>query len=184
MTPPSAAHSGEQDAERLLTIGRVAGLFGVRGWVKVFSYTRPREGILNYGTWWLASAGEHVPYTLAEGRRQGEGVVARLDGVSDRDEAATLVGRDIAIRMSQMPPAAKGEYYWAQLEGLRVVNLDGDELGQVSHLFETGANDVMVVRSAAEGAKPAERLIPFVSRVVRDVDLSRGVLTVDWHVED
>lgn len=187
MTPLPAAHSGVQDSERLLTIGRIAGLFGVRGWVKVFSYTRPREGILNYDTWWLSRPGGPVSYRLAEGRPHGEGIVARLDGIDDRDQATDLVGSEIAIRLSQLPPTAAGEYYWTQLEGLRVVNLVGEELGHVSGLFETGANDVMVVKATGDGSgarKSNERLIPYVTRVVREVDLEHGVITVDWHVDD
>lgn len=119
---------------------------------------------------------------------QGEGLVARLDGIDDRDRAVDLVGNEVAIQMSQLPPVAQDEFYWAQLEGLRVVNLEGEELGCVSHLFETGANDVLVVRHGrddeTDAGRTGERLIPYVKGVVRSVDLDGGVITVDWHADD
>jgi 16S rRNA processing protein RimM len=153
-------------------------LFGVRGWVKVHSDTRPREGILKYSPWQLRLGGQWREVALAEGRRQGAGVIARFDGVTDRDQAAALVGAEIAVGIEQLPAPKKGEYYWAQLEGLRVVNRQGVELGTVSHLFETGANDVMVVRG------DRERLIPFTRHAVDEVDVKAGWIRVDWDPAD
>lgn len=159
-------------------MGRIVGLFGVRGWIKVHSYTRPREAILEYGPWLVESTGTWRTFNVVEGRRQGNGIVARLEGVSNRDSAAALVGAEIAITGSQLPAAGEGEYYWAELEGMRVVNLAGQELGRVSYLFETGANDVLVVQGERE------RLIPFGKGVVQEVDRAAGVIRVDWDVED
>lgn len=161
-----------------VTVGRIVGLFGVQGWVKVYSHTRPREAILNYSPWLVELKDGPREVDVAEGRRQGRGVVARLAGYTDRDEAAALVGTGIAVRLAQLPPPATNEYYWAQLENLRVVDEAGVELGRVSHLFETGANDVMVVRGARE------RLIPFGAPVVRRVDLAAGVIYVAWEDPD
>jgi 16S rRNA processing protein RimM len=156
-------------------LGRIVGLFGVQGWVKVFSFTEPREAVLEHGQWLLGSEGDWESVRIAEGKRHGKGVIARLDGVDDRDVAAGLIGRDIGVPRDTLPEAAPGEYYWADLEGLRVCHKDGRELGAVGHLLETGANDVLVVRG------DTERLIPFVmDRVILDVDLDRGVITVDW----
>jgi 16S rRNA processing protein RimM len=165
-------------SDRRVTVGRVVGLFGVRGWVKVYSYTRPREAILNYGPWLVDVAGALREFDVVEGRVQGKGVVARLKGFDDRDQAAALIGGDIAVGMSQLPPTTENEYYWAQLEGLRVVTLNGEELGSVSHLFETGANDVMVVKGERE------RLIPFSKVFVQRVDLESGEIRVDWDPAD
>ena len=165
--------------DRRVTVGRVVGLFGVRGWVKVFSHTRPREAILQYSPWWINVEGAWRRFDVAEGRAHGKGIVARLEGYGDRDQAALLMEADIAVAMSQLPAATKNEYYWAQLEGLRVVNLAGQELGRVSHLFETGANDVLVVRDEAR-----ERLIPFAKSAIQRVDLKEGVIHVDWDAED
>lgn len=159
--------------ERLIVVGRVAGLFGVHGWIKVFSETDPRENILRYDPWVVGSAGES--FRVIEGRRHGKGLVARLAGCDDRDQAAALVGREIAVRRDQLPPPQPDEFYWVDLEGLAVVHVSGRPLGQVERLFPTGANDVIVVRGERE------RLVPFVwGDVVRDVDFDAGRILVDW----
>ncbi len=162
----------EQD-ERIV-VGRIAGLFGVRGWVRIFSHTQPLDNILGYSPWQLLRDGSWVQVKPLEGRIQGKGIVARLDGCDDRDAAAALVGCDIAINRSQLQPLAADEIYWADLIGLKVVTLDGVELGVVDHLLETGANDVVVVQGERE------RLLPYIGSVVREVDLAGGVMRVDW----
>lgn len=166
--------SGARDDR--VPVGRISGVYGVRGWVRVYSYTDPREAILEYAPWWIADAdGGWYPGTLAEGRRHGKGVVARLEGCRDRDAALALVGREIAVSRSALPDSGPDRYYWVDLEGLRVQTRDARALGTVTGLLETGANDVLVVRGERE------RLIPFViGRVVRKVDLARGVIEVDW----
>lgn len=164
------------DANDYIEVGRISGLYGVRGWVKVYSHTQPRENILTYGTWYLLRSGSWQAVTLEGGRPQGKGIVAKLQGCDDRDAAAALMGSTVAIRREQLPAPATGEYYWADLQGLEVRNLDGVELGSVSHLLETGANDVLVVRQGK-----TERLIPFVTgEYVTDIDLEKGAMTVDW----
>jgi len=150
-------------------------VFGVRGWVKVFSYTDPREAVLSYDNWLLGRDGDWQSATVAEGQRHGKSVVVRIDGFDDRDQAAKLVGAEIAVPPDQLPETESGHYYWRDLEGLRVVGVDGFELGTVSYLLETGAHDVMVLKG------DSERLIPFVKdEIVIDVDLALGVITVDW----
>jgi len=159
-------------------LGRISGVFGVRGWVKVYSYTDPREAVLNYESWLLGHEGDWQPAKVAEGQRHGKTIVARIDGFDDRDQATTLVGDEIAVPRHELPQTDDGHYYWQDLEGLLVVRSDGTELGTVAQLLETGAHDVMVVRG------DTERLIPFVNEeVVVDVDLARGVITVDWEWE-
>lgn len=141
----------------------------------MFSYTQPREAILDYGRWLLKQDTTWQAAVLAEGKRHGKAIIVRLDGIEDRDTAAGLVGCDIAVEREELPAAEAGSYYWADLVGLRVVHRDGTELGHVASLMETGANDVMVV------AGEQERLIPFVvGEVVLDVDLENGVIGVDW----
>jgi len=160
----------------MLVVGRITGLYGVRGWVKVFSETDPRENVLRYSPWYIGEA--QRPQTLAEGERHGKGIVARLSGYEDRDQAAALVGQQIAIRRDQLPPPGEGELYWADLEGLAVETLDGEALGVIDRLFATAANDVMVV------AGERERLIPLLwDNVVRDVDFEQGVMRVDWDAD-
>lgn len=156
-------------------LGRISGVFGVRGWVRVFSYTDPREAILDYESWLLGQEGAWRPAKVAEGQRHGKTVVARIDGFDDRDQAATLIGAEIGVPREALPEAEEGHYYWSDLEGLRVVRSDGSELGVLAYLLETGAHDVMVVKGERE------QLVPFVKdEVVLDVDLEKGVITVDW----
>ena len=156
-------------------LGRIVGLFGVRGWVKVYSYTEPREALLDYKDWLLSRDGGWQPVALAQGKRHGKAVIARLEGIEDRDAAAELTGSDIGVDRDALPDPGEGHYYWADLEGLTVVHKDGTELGKVACLMATGANDVLVVDG------PAERLIPFVQgEVILDVDLAAGVIRVDW----
>ena len=158
-----------------VVLGRITGLFGVRGWVKVYSYTEPREAVLEYDRWLLSGKDDWREATVAEGQRHGKTIIARIDGYVDRDQAAALIGTEIAVPRTALPEVGKGQYYWSDLEGLRVVHCDGTELGRVAYLLETGANDVMVV----EGEQ--ERLIPFVTdKVVLDVDLDKGEIEVDW----
>jgi 16S rRNA processing protein RimM len=141
----------------------------------VFSYTQPREAILEYAGWFLRKKGEGQAASIREGKRHGKAVIVRLEGVEDRDQAAALIGCDIAIARDALPKVEDGSYYWADLEGMRVVHRDGSELGRVAYLMETGANDVLVT----EGER--ERLIPFIAeKVILDVDFATGVIRVDW----
>lgn len=159
--------------QRLIALGRVAGVYGVAGWVKVYSYTRPRENIFGYSPWRLGR--EHRPYALEGGRAQGRGLIAKLAGCDDRDRARELVGAEIAVAREQLPPPGEDEYYWADLVGLRVVTEEGQVLGVVDYLMETGSNDVLVVRG------DRERLIPFIlEQVVVAVDLMAGEIRVRW----
>jgi 16S rRNA processing protein RimM len=159
-------------------MGRVLAPYGVRGWLKVRPETEQLESLLSYRTWRLSAEGGWHDYRLAEGRvHGGSALVARLEGVDDRDQAAKLQGARIVVPRSALPPAPQGEYYWADLIGLRVVNCDGIELGVVDEVFATGANDVLVVRAERE------RLIPFVQSVVIEVDLQASRMKVDWGPE-
>ncbi len=158
-------------------VGRICGVYGIRGWVKVYSYCDPREAILGYQPWLLARAdGRWEPIQVVEGRRHGPTVVARLEGVADRDAAEAFMGREIAVPRGALPSPGPGEYYWSELIGLEVHNTSGVALGRVTGLLETGAHDVLVVRGADR-----ERLIPFVEPVyVKSVDLDGGTIVVDW----
>lgn len=161
--------------DEYVILGRVSGLYGVKGWVKVFSHTDPRSNILRYSPWLLRRGGRWHEVELRGGRRQGKGIVAQLAGCDDRDAAAEWQGAEIAVRRGQLPPAEADEYYWADLIGLRVETAEGVDLGVVDHLVETGANDVLVVRGERE------RLLPFTpGDVVREVDLESGRIRVEW----
>ena len=156
-------------------LGRISGLFGVKGWVKVYSYTEPREAVLDYDRWLLSGKDGWQDAAVAEGQRHGKTVIVRIDGYDDRDQAAGLIGTEIGIPRDELPETEGDQYYWSDLEGLSVVDRDGTELGKVSHLLETGANDVMVVKG------DTELLIPFaMDKVVLGVDLTKGEIRVDW----
>ena len=186
------------DSSALIVLGQISGVYGVRGWVKIHSYTAPRENILNYAPWQIrctgksgsdqpemASAQSWRLVTVLEGRIQGKGIVARLEGWDTPEAARSLVGADIAMLRTQLPALARGEYYWSDLIGLQVIGIkqgvDNTLLGTVESLMETGANDVLVVQdSNAPGKK---HLIPYVDGVIVSVDLDARVLRVDWDID-
>lgn len=166
-------------AAKLVLLGKVVGVHGIRGEVKLESYTEPRTQIFRYQPWQLRSATGETTIAGSRGREQGKGIVATLPGIADRDAAAALVGSEIRVERSALPAVGPGEYYWVDLEGLVVETVHGVSLGTVSHLVATGANDVLVVKDAMR-----ERLIPFlVGSFVTQVDLAGGRIIVDWDPE-
>jgi 16S rRNA processing protein RimM len=165
-------------------IGRITSVFGVKGWLKVYSYTDPKEGILDYPDWTLVLDGKRISAKLEEGRRQGQGIVVRLKGIDDREVARSYAGADILVSTAELPELPSGEYYWYQLEGLDVFTVSGECLGKVHHLMETGSNDVLVVRATSGSIDQRERLIPYLpDQVVQRVDLDQGRMVVDWDPE-
>lgn len=161
--------------QQQINVGRISGVFGVKGWVKVFSFTEARENILNYSPWLLKKDSEAKLVNVIDGKLQGKAVVAKLDGVNDRDQAAGLMGWDIFITPGQLPKVAKGEYYWSDLIGLNVETSLGVQLGTVDSLLETGANDVLIVKGERQ------RAIPFLQgQTIIDIDLNIGRIVVDW----
>jgi 16S rRNA processing protein RimM len=155
-------------------MGRIAAPFGVKGWIRIQVFTESLDSLLDYPTWWVGSAGNWSERRLEEGLVHGRGIVAKLAGLDGREAAVALKGAEVAVARASLPPVQAGEYYWADLQGLRVINLQGEELGRVSHLLETGAHDVLVVGGGRE------RLIPFVAACVVKVDVAGGELVVDW----
>lgn len=170
------------DDGRRVLLGRIVGVHGVHGAVKLESFTEPRLAIFGYRPWLLERApGRWDEVAGAQGHAQGKGIVATLPGVTDRDAALALVGADVWIPRAALPELESDEVYQTDLEGLQVVNLAGVDLGRVSHLFDNGAHDVLVCRDAAGQT----RLIPYVvGRYVQTVDLDAGRITVDWNQDD
>ena len=166
-------------SQRMILLGRLHGAFGVRGELKLESFTEPRSAILRYQPWILRnSSGGERELAGAKGRETNKGLVATFPEVADRDAAEALRGTEVWVSRSVLPPPKPGEYYWIDLEGLRVVNVDGADFGTVSHLFSTGANDVLV----AQGDR--ERMIPFLEPdFIKSVDFDAGVVTVDWDAD-
>ena len=179
------------DTSGLVTVGKVVSVYGIKGWVKVMSYTDPKESIFSYSPWHLASAdGSLEAVQVDEGREQGSGLVAHLQGLDDRELARLYCQRDILVDKSQMPVLDEGVYYWHQLIGLKVYSSfqdgSGKErlLGVIRQMLETGANDVMVVAPCEGSVDKRERLLPYLTgHYGLDVDLSAGRLTIDWDPE-
>ncbi|KGI77980.1 ribosome maturation factor RimM [Oleiagrimonas soli] len=168
------------DVGRRVPVGRIVGLSGVRGAVKLESWTEPRARIFDYQPWLLVKApGTETEMEGVTGREQGKGVIAQLPGIEDRDQAAEWIGSDILVPREALPEPEDGTYYWCDLEGLEVVTTQGVPLGRVHHLFATGANDVMVVRGGGK-----EHLVPFVLETyVVSIDLDAKRIEVDWDPE-
>lgn len=158
-----------------IIMGYIAGPYGIKGWVRVVSYTEPLEGLLEYRPWQLRQGNAWQGVDVVEARRHGKGLIVRLPECRDRDTAARYAGTEIGVYREQLPVPQDNEYYWNDLVGLRVVTLDGKELGIVDHLIETGANDVLVIRGERE------YLVPFIQgQVIDAVDLAGRWIRVDW----
>lgn len=170
--------------DKLLPVGQIGAVYGVRGWVRIRSHTAPPEQIFNYQPWWLKTPEGWQAARVVASKIDGKGLLAQLEGIEDRDQARTLTLLEIAVDANQLPPLEEGEYYWHQLEGLRVHSeYEGRRvnLGRIRYLMETGANDVLVVRGDAESIYRRERLIPYLpEQVIKHIDLAAGEMVVDW----
>lgn len=164
-------------------MGKVTSVYGVKGWVKVLSYTQPRENLCKYKHWTLEHSGKTMNVKV-QSKVHGKGVIAQIDGCQDRDLAKKYCDYLITIPKDELPELGAGEFYWHQLEGLQVKTVAGTLLGKVNHLLETGSNDVLVVRKCEGSIDGKERLIPYLPEdVVKNVDLSDGLIEVDWDPE-
>jgi 16S rRNA processing protein RimM len=172
------------DAEsQSLVIGRIGGVYGIKGWVRIHSYTEPVDNLLGYRNWTVQRQGKWEAICIDAGKRHGKGLVAHLEGVDDRSQAEALKGCAIAVPITELPELAEEEYYWHQLEGLSV-ECAGELLGRVDQLMATGANDVMVVKPCEGSRDQRERLIPWIrGSVVKNIDLLEGSIQVDWDLE-
>ena len=163
----------------LILVGEISGVFGIKGWLKVFSFTGNKDNILGYSPWLLKKGSDELKsYLLSKGSLQNKSVIAKLDGIDDRDQAASLVGCSIYVNLSQLPALKDDEYYWSDLVGLNVKTSSGIPLGVVDSLLETGANDVLIVKG------DRERAIPFLQgSTILDIDLETRLMTVDWDAD-
>jgi 16S rRNA processing protein RimM len=161
--------------DALLVMGRIAAPYGVKGWVRVITFTEAPANLLDYAPWHLMLDGRWQAVEVLDGREHSKGLVVQLAGCADRDTAAGFSGSDIGVYRSQLPAPDADEYYWSDLVGLQVFTTQDTLLGVVDHLIETGANDVLVIRGERE------HLVPFVrGQVIKSVDLESGVIRVDW----
>ena len=162
-----------------ILIGQVSGCFGVKGWLKVFSYSQPRENITTYKSWIIGGK----LYESVESKKNGKLIVAKLKGIDDKETAATLMGQDMEIEQDQLPQLESNHYYWRDLIGLNVSNNQGIDFGKIKSLLETGANDVIIIKGERE------RLIPYIAdgsehQTIIKVDLETQTMVVDWHEDD
>ena len=169
----------------MVVMGHIVGPYGLSGWIKVFPYTEYVDGLADYPIWWLGSGnGEWRNVKVDASGVHGNRLTALLEQCSDRNAATELKGLQIAIPRNQLPAlsnSGKDGYYWSDLIGLEIINQQGEALGKVTGLLETGANDVLQVQSLEEPER--ERLIPFISQVIVKVDLKACRITVDWGVD-
>lgn len=169
--------------KELVVLGKIVSVHGIRGAVKVYSFTDPMVNILDYHQWILRKGDEQKTTKLLSGRLQGKVLVAELENLTDREEARKLAEFEICVAKSELPTLTNDEYYWYQLHGLHVINQQGLLLGAVDHLLETGANDVLVVKPCIESIDDRERLLPYIDQCVLAVDLAAKKLQVDWDAE-
>lgn len=163
--------------QEYLVIGKIGSAYGVKGWVKVYSFSDDRLSILQYNPWYLADGDDWKAIKLEDGRAHGKGIVAKLEGYETPETVRLLASKEIAIKREHLAPLTQGEYYWADLEGLTVINQNNVVLGKIAYLMETGANDVIVFKDEA-GKEHALPYLP--GRVVKEIDLNQGVMHVDW----
>ncbi|MEE9321795.1 MAG: ribosome maturation factor RimM [Granulosicoccus sp.] len=165
-----------------ISLGRITALYGLQGWLKVHSDTSPRDNIVRFKQWWLGRNGKWQQIKVLDGRPQGKTIVVRLEGIDTPEAASRLVGAQIAVKRADLPASKPGEYYWTDLLGMAVQTVDGGQIGSVARLFETGANDVLVVRDERAGSKAgAEVLVPWIMQsVITEVNMESQLITVDW----
>jgi 16S rRNA processing protein RimM len=178
--------SSQQPPEQGVVGGKVTTVHGVRGWLKIHSFTIPEGNIFDYQPWWIEMPDGWTTVEIDSFQPVAKGFIAHIKGLDDRDEARKYCQREIYVSTEAFPPAEEGEYYWHQLEGLQVVSVfDGNErvLGTLSGFLETGANDVMQVSPSADSIDDVERLLPYIDQVIVEVDLASGVIRVDWDPE-
>ena len=162
-----------------IIIGKVNGFHGVKGFIKVFSETRPREGILQYPRFFIKSGGDWKILEVESGQKHSKHILLKFVGYDSRDAVESLLGVELYIQREDMPEPAEDEVYWVDLYGLKVINQDGIELGIIDDIFETGANDVMAVKNGKE-----EILIPYsLEYIIMEINLEEGYIQVDWDEE-
>ena len=170
------------EQNKRIVVGKLGSTYGIRGWLKVFSYTDNPESIFDYSPWFIQHKGEWVEYKVESWKRHNKGMVAKLDGLDVREDANLLTNFEIFIDPAVLPELSEEEFYWRELFGMQVVTTQGYDLGQVTDMLETGSNDVLVVKANLKDAfGQKERLIPFLEeQVIKKVDREAQRIEVDW----
>ena len=160
--------------EKKLLVGKINGFFGVQGWVKIFSYTKPRKNILEYQPWYFLDNETYKVIEITSGREQSKTIVAQVKGINNRDEALQLIGKDLYINKDRLPEIDNDAHYWHELTGFRVINKNEVDLGIVDYLVDTGSNHVLVTKGETE------HWIPYIEPFLVSVDKHKKVISVDW----
>jgi len=187
-SPPPQSSPGESGSERekqslipaspMVVMGKIVAAQGIQGWIKIQVFTEYLDSLLDYKSWYLGNEQSWQPCKVVEANVHGKVLVAKLQDVADRTGAEKYKGLLVAVPREHLPPAEEDEYYWSDLIGLAVENQDGDKLGAVDSLLETGANDVLVVKGGH-----GELLIPFIDSVIKQVSLKDRTIRVDWQAD-
>ncbi|WP_412842134.1 ribosome maturation factor RimM [Cognaticolwellia aestuarii] len=165
-----------------VTLGKVGAVYGIKGWLKIHSFTDDQEAILDYFPWSLKLGNKIQSVEITDWRKHNNGIVVKVAGIDDRDIAQKLVGSEIFVSEDALSDLPEGEFYWRDLIGMTVVTDKGYDLGQVSDIMETGANDVLVVKAnLKDGFGKKERLIPYLmDQVILSVSTENKQICVDW----
>ena len=161
-------------------LGKITGVHGIKGWLKIQSFSSPPENILNYPSWIINNQGEEELYSIEQGRKQNNKIVVKLEKIDDRNTAESLINSKIQIQRSDLPKLSNENYYWSDLVGLSVLNSEEKVIGKIESLIETGANDVMVIITL----KDERILIPFVMHeIIKEVNVELNYIKIDWSIE-
>jgi len=168
--------------ENQIILGKVGAVYGIKGWLKVHSFTDDTDAILDYFPWSLKLGNKTQTVEITDWRKHNKGLIVKVDNIDDRDEAQALVGSEILTSETSLPDLPQGNFYWRDLIGMNVVTTQGYDLGVVSDMMETGANDVLVVKAnLKDGFSKKERLIPYIlEQVIESVSIENKQICVDW----
>ena len=166
--------------DKKIYLGKITGAHGIKGWLKIQSFSSPPENILNYPQWIINNQGEEDFYSIEQGRKQNKKIVVKLENIDDRNTAESLINSKILILRSDLPKLSNENYYWSDLVGLSVLNSEEKVIGKIESLIETGANDVMVIITL----KDERILIPFViHEIIKEVNVEQNYIKIDWSIE-
>ena len=166
--------------DKKIYLGKITGVHGIKGWLKIRSFSSPPENILNYPSWIINNQGEEDFYSIEQGRKQNNKIVVKLEKIDDRNTAESLINSKIQIQRSNLPKLSNENYYWSDLVGLSVLSSEEKVIGKIESLIETGANDVMVIITL----KDERILIPFVMHeIIKEVNVELSYIKIDWSIE-
>jgi 16S rRNA processing protein RimM len=172
----------------LVIMGRILAPYGILGWLKIHPDTEVFDSLLDYKTWWVGKsevgqADDWRELKVENAKIHNDVLVVKLQSIDDRDAAVACKGKQIAVPRASLPKLENEEYYWSDLIGLNVKNLQDVDFGKITDVFATGANDVLVVKDVAKSESGTERLIPYIAQAILEVDLEAGTMLVDWDAD-